>query len=100
MDLLQPSVHHSTQALSTLESLLCLDSDEIVDRIHYSMTKCHHFDLVVLDEICIAMRYDYLSTADVIAGLEARDKRTGVILTGRDAKPENDVRSSRITVFQ
>jgi len=46
------------------------------------------YDLVVLDEINIAMRYEYLSVEDVIAGLDARDKRTGVILTGRDAKPE------------
>lgn len=46
------------------------------------------YDLIVMDEINIAIRYDYLSVADVIAGLDARDKRTGVILTGRDAKPE------------
>lgn len=46
------------------------------------------YDLVVLDEINIALRYDYLDVADVIKGLEQRDKRTGVILTGRDAKPE------------
>jgi cob(I)alamin adenosyltransferase len=46
------------------------------------------FDLVVLDEINIALRYDYLDVAAVIAGLEQRHKRTGVILTGRDAKPE------------
>lgn len=46
------------------------------------------YDLIVMDEINIAMRYDYLSVEDVIAGLDARDKRTGVILTGRDAKPE------------
>jgi cob(I)alamin adenosyltransferase len=45
------------------------------------------YDLVVLDEINIAMRYDYLSVEDVIAGLDARDARTGVVLTGRDAKP-------------
>ena len=45
------------------------------------------YDLVVLDEINIAMRYEYLSVEDVIAGLEARDAKTGVILTGRDAKP-------------
>lgn len=45
------------------------------------------YDLIVLDEINIAMRYEYLSVEDVIAGLEARDKRTGVVLTGRDAKP-------------
>jgi len=52
------------------------------------MMKSGDYDLIVMDEINIAMRYDYLSVADVIAGLEARDKRTGVILTGRDAKPE------------
>ena len=45
------------------------------------------YDLIVLDEINIAMRYDYLSVEDVIAALEARDARTGVVLTGRDAKP-------------
>ena len=46
------------------------------------------FDLIVLDEINIALRYDYLDVADVIAGLDQRHQRTGVILTGRDAKPE------------
>ncbi len=51
------------------------------------MMESGDFDLIVMDEINIAMRYDYLSVGDVIAGLEARDKRTGVILTGRDAKP-------------
>ncbi len=45
-------------------------------------------DLVVLDEINIALRYDYLSVEEVIAGLEARADKTAVILTGRDAKPE------------
>ena len=46
-----------------------------------------NYDRTVMDEINIALRYDYLSVDNVIAGLEARDKRTGVILTGRDAKP-------------
>lgn len=45
-------------------------------------------DLVVLDEINIAMRYDYLTTDAVLEGLKARDSQTSVILTGRDAKPE------------
>ena len=45
-------------------------------------------DLVVLDEINIALRYDYLSVAAVLDGLRARHARTGVILTGRDAPPE------------
>ncbi|MEL7447657.1 MAG: cob(I)yrinic acid a,c-diamide adenosyltransferase [Pseudomonadota bacterium] len=43
------------------------------------------YDLVVLDEINIALRYDYLSAEYVKAGLEARHQRTSVILTGRDA---------------
>ncbi len=46
------------------------------------------FDLIVLDEINIALRYDYLDINDVLAGLEGRAARTSVILTGRDAKPE------------
>ena len=52
------------------------------------MMESGDYDLIVLDEINIAMRYEYLSVAQVIEGLEARNKRTGVILTGRDAKPE------------
>lgn len=51
------------------------------------MLESGNYDLIVMDEINIALRYDYLSVDDVIAGLEARNKRTGVILTGRDAKP-------------
>lgn len=46
------------------------------------------YDLVVLDEINIALRYDYLSVDAVLNSLKARAKRTSVILTGRDAKPE------------
>ncbi|GGH39223.1 cob(I)yrinic acid a,c-diamide adenosyltransferase [Cribrihabitans marinus] len=43
------------------------------------------YDLVVLDEINIALRYEYLSVEAVLDGLKARSERTGVILTGRDA---------------
>ena len=46
------------------------------------------FDLIVLDEINIAMRYDYLDVNAVLEGLKARSDKTSVILTGRDAKPE------------
>lgn len=46
------------------------------------------YDLIVLDEINIAMRYDYLSVDAVLDGLRQRSVRTSVILTGRDAKPE------------
>ncbi|WP_171136630.1 cob(I)yrinic acid a,c-diamide adenosyltransferase [Ruegeria sp. HKCCC1038] len=43
------------------------------------------YDLVLLDEINIALRYEYLSVEDVIKGLKARSEKTSVVLTGRDA---------------
>ena len=46
------------------------------------------YDLIVLDEINIALRYDYLTVDAVLTGLKGRSKRTSVVLTGRDAKPE------------
>ncbi|GAB5454687.1 MAG: cob(I)yrinic acid a,c-diamide adenosyltransferase [Henriciella sp.] len=46
------------------------------------------YDLIVLDEINIALRYDYLSVEAVLEGLTARSQRTSVVLTGRDAKAE------------
>lgn len=52
------------------------------------MMESGDFDLVVLDEINIALRYEYLAVADVLAGLKARNAGTAVILTGRDARPE------------
>ncbi|MDF3381919.1 MULTISPECIES: cob(I)yrinic acid a,c-diamide adenosyltransferase [Sulfitobacter] len=52
------------------------------------MMESGEYDLVVMDEINIAIRYEYLKIEDVIAGLDARDKRTAVVLTGRDARPE------------
>lgn len=43
------------------------------------------YDLVVLDEINIALRYEYLSVDQVIDGLNERSDKTSVFLTGRDA---------------
>lgn len=45
--------------------------------------------MVVLDEINIALRYDYLDTAEVIEFLtHEKPPLTHVVLTGRNAKPE------------
>ena len=44
------------------------------------------FGLVVLDELNIALRYDYLPLADVLAGLAARPGDLHVVVTGRNAK--------------
>ena len=45
--------------------------------------------MVLLDEINIALRYDYLDLAEVLAFLRAeKPPLTHVVLTGRNAKPE------------
>ncbi len=44
--------------------------------------------LLVLDELNIALRYDYLDVAEVVAALAARPARLHVVVTGRNAKPE------------
>lgn len=44
--------------------------------------------LLVLDELNIALRYDYLPLAGVLAALDARRPDLHVIVTGRNAKPE------------
>jgi len=46
------------------------------------------FALIVLDELNIALRYEYLDLAAVIAALRARRPDLHVIVTGRNAKPE------------
>ncbi|KQP32277.1 cob(I)yrinic acid a,c-diamide adenosyltransferase [Methylobacterium sp. Leaf100] len=43
--------------------------------------------LVVLDELNIALRYDYLPIDDVVAAFRARRPDLHVIVTGRNAKP-------------
>jgi cob(I)alamin adenosyltransferase len=46
------------------------------------------FGMIVLDELNIALRYDYLDLAGVIAALTARRTGLHVVVTGRNAKPE------------
>ena len=44
--------------------------------------------MVVLDELNIVLRKDYLPLAEVIEGLRARRPDLHVVVTGRNAKPE------------
>ena len=44
--------------------------------------------LLVLDEINVALRYDYLDVADVVSALADRRGDLHVVATGRNAKPE------------
>jgi cob(I)alamin adenosyltransferase len=43
--------------------------------------------LLVLDELNIALRYDYLDESAVLAGLAARPPGLHVVITGRNARP-------------
>ncbi len=44
--------------------------------------------LVILDELNIALRYDYLPLVEVIEAVQARPESSHVVITGRNAKPE------------
>ena len=44
--------------------------------------------LLILDELNIALRYDYLSIDEVVAALRDRRSDLHVVVTGRNAKPE------------
>jgi cob(I)alamin adenosyltransferase len=46
------------------------------------------FGLVILDELNIALRYDYLPLDEVIAKLKSRRPGLHVVVTGRNAKPD------------
>jgi cob(I)alamin adenosyltransferase len=46
------------------------------------------FAFVLADEINIALRYDYLPVAEVVAALKAKRPELHVCLTGRNAKDE------------
>jgi len=44
--------------------------------------------MLILDELNLALRYDYLDLAQVVAALKARPYGLHVVVTGRNAKPE------------
>jgi cob(I)alamin adenosyltransferase len=46
------------------------------------------FDLVILDELNIVLKYDYLPLDEVLAELTQRRQMLHVVVTGRNAKPE------------
>ena len=45
------------------------------------------FDMVILDELNIVLKYDYLPLEEVLTELEARREMLHVVVTGRNAKP-------------
>jgi cob(I)alamin adenosyltransferase len=55
------------------------------------------FKLVLLDEVNVALRKDYLSVEQVLAGVERRPANTHVVLTGRNAPDEIIERADHVT---
>ena len=52
------------------------------------MLNDERYDLVLLDELNIVLKYQYLNIDDVIADLQKRPKMQHVVITGRAAKDE------------
>ena len=46
------------------------------------------YDIVILDELNIVLRYDYLDLAEVLDTFANRRDMLHVVVTGRNAKPE------------
>jgi cob(I)alamin adenosyltransferase len=57
------------------------------------------FDFVLLDELNIVLRYDYLPVAEVVEALTARPENKHVCITGRNAKPELIAIADLVTEF-
>jgi cob(I)alamin adenosyltransferase len=55
------------------------------------------FHLVLLDEVNIALKKDYLSIGQVLSGVELRPPMTHVVLTGRNAPEELIERADLVT---
>jgi cob(I)alamin adenosyltransferase len=46
------------------------------------------YRLILLDELNIVLRYDYLPIAEVVEALQAKPRDLHIVVTGRNAKPE------------
>ena len=46
------------------------------------------FDIVILDELNVVLRYDYLPIDEVLAELRDKREMLHVVVTGRNAKPD------------
>ena len=57
------------------------------DMIEACRAKPPKYDMVVLDELNIVLRYDYLPLAEVIAFLKGKPADLHLVVTGRNAKP-------------
>lgn len=59
-----------------------------VEMIERCRNSAPAYDLIILDELNIALRYDYLNIKEVVEVLANKPEKLNIIVTGRDAKPE------------
>ena len=45
------------------------------------------YDLLILDELTYAVSFGWVPVAEVVDGIRCPDRRTNVVVTGRDAAP-------------
>ena len=62
--------------------------NKTVDMIEQCRGDNPAYDLIVLDELNIALRYDFLDIQEVVTVLQAKPEKLNIIVTGRDAKSE------------
>jgi len=62
--------------------------EKTIDMIERCRSDKPDYDLIVLDELNIALRYDYLDIKEVVNALANKPEKLNIIVTGRDAKPE------------
>ena len=55
------------------------------------------YDLVVMDEVCVALDFGLLQISDVVEAIESRSRRTEVVLTGVNAPKELIERADLVT---
>ncbi len=60
---------------------------QTIDMIERCRSERPAYDLIVLDELNIALRYDYLDINEVVSVLANKPEKLNIIVTGRDAKP-------------
>lgn len=56
--------------------------------IEQSRAEPPKYQLIILDELNIALRYDYLPIEAVVQALRSKPERLNIAITGRDARPE------------
>lgn len=59
-----------------------------VDMIEACRGENPKYHLVILDELNIALRYNYIPVQEVVAALQNKPERLNVVITGRDAPAE------------